>query len=739
MVNGEEYPSEFISFLQSEAKGAEDTTLSEARAAALRAYNGELYGDEVEGQSKAVTRDVSEAVDWMLTGMLNTTLASGKAVEFETEPEIVQGPDGQQAKVDYGAEATAAIQYLFFRKQNGYRIIHDAAKAGMLERTGIAKSFAQLRAPSRQSGVLPRAGLVQDEAGLRLLSGEKVISADPLPEDQQPPLPPPQVTVDPVTGALLSVEPERHPGDVLHAVVHEVPQPPLVRDMAVPNEWFLVSPDAVELDEAPYVGECQPKAISDLVAMGYEYDMLKELWDNAPADTVVDYARDSQRSNSRRNLGRREGAQRQLWFYEEYPLYDLDGDGVSERLFVHRIGRTILKVMTVDEQPYCGWSPVPMQHRFTGQSIADKTNDIQRYRTILLRQALNSLYLNNLPRTTVNVDSLTEDTFDDLLTVKPGALIRHRGIAPAPFQTNDSSSVAFQAMEMMSAERESRTGVTRQSQGLNPDTINKTAAGMAMLQANSDQFELYVVRNFVEQLIAPLFAKRRRLMKAFTPPFRMKIDGQYRIVDPSKWPDDIDVVINVGLGTGTKDQRVAALTTLISTQAEAMAADSPLVTVQNQYEATSAWIEASGLGSPSRFVTDPSTQPPKPEQPKVDPEAVKAQAAGQLAQQESGQTHQQVMAKLQLQQEAQQASAQLDAQRNDQELQAKREAASLDIQLKRDKAAEEARLAQQQLEFEQSLAIRRQEFNEMQADRQRQQSEVDDILPKLRPGGALNQ
>jgi hypothetical protein len=742
----QEYPSEFLNFLQSEALAAVDTTLNDARATAIKAYNGEPYGDEEDGRSKAVTRDVSEVIDFMLTGVLSVVNGNNKTVEFQTEPEDVPtgqiGQDGQPitVKVDYGEQITLAVRDAFFRKQKGYRILHDLAKAGMLEKTGIVKTFAEPRAPLRQQQVAPRAA-IQGQGQDFTLGGLKVVDAQPLPEEQQPPLPPPVQVIDGATGEIALHQPQRHPAEVLHAVTVDVPQPPIVRDEAIPNEWFLVSADTVELDDAPYVGECTPKSISQLVAMGYDYATLKELWDSAPADTVVDYARDSQRGQSARTLGRREGAQRRLWFYEEYPLYDLNGDGIAERLFVHRIGRNILKVMPVDEQPYSGWSPIPMQHRFTGQSVADKTQDIQRIRSVLLRQGLDSLYLSNAPRMTVPMDGVTEDTFDDLLTVTPGGLIRYKGNqAPTPLTMVDTSATAFNGMEMMSAERESRTGVTRQSQGLNPDTMNETASGMAMLQANSDQFELYVVRNLVEQAVAPMNAKRYRLMKAHTPPFRMRIDGRYQQIDPSKWPDEIDVQINVGLGTGTKQERVAALSQLMSTQAEAKMNGIAWVTDENMYNAAKVWIEDAGLGSPSQFVTDPSTLPQhQPQGDKPDPAAIEAQGKAQLAQQESAQAHQQAMGKLQLQQQQQQAEATLRAQANDADLAAKRESAALDIQLKRERAAAEAQLAVRQQDFEESLAVRRQQFNEDQARKDRKEAAQDDGISDLRPGGELDQ
>lgn len=719
--------AELLRFLQLEAENARDTGLDQQRAAAIQAYAGDKYGDEEEGRSQAVTRDVSEVIDFMITGILGTIMAGGKAVEFETEPEQIPAVDPQTGQpqvdpqtqqpvmqeVDYGAQATKAVQYQFFRRQKGYRILHDAVKAAMLEKTGIVKTYAEPQKPVPvQHHVL--ADEIEHIDGTPHLNGVPVDRADPLDEDWQP--------------GMMSAT---------WAVTVQQTQPPIVRDEAIPNEWFRVSPDTVELDDSPYVGQCTPKSLSDLVAMGYDYDTLKELWDNAQADTIVENARDADRSKTRQSVGRRQGAGRQLWFYEEYPLYDLNDDGIAERLCVHRIGYTILNVMEVDEQPYSGGSPIPMQHRFTGQSLFDKTGDIQRIRTVLMRQALDSLYQSNAPRMLLPEEGTTPDTIDDLLTIRPGALIRYKGgQPPAPLTVTDTSQTAFSAMEMMSNERDGRTGVTRQSQGMNPDSMNKTASGMAMLQQNADQIELYVTRNLVETLVAPMFAKRYRLMKAHQPAFRMKVDGKYQNVDPSQWPDEPDVQINVGIGTGTKDQRIANRDKLLTYAQVAIAGGMRIFSEETVGNMVNDQAEDMGFNYPSRYVVDVSALPPP--QPQPDPDMAKAAQQAQLSQQQQEQAHEQAMTRLQLQQQEQQANAALKSQANDQDLQAKREKSALDTELARSKAEAEATLAVRQQNYEMDLSERRFAFDqEMARKKHEQASQSDSTISNDRPGGSL--
>lgn len=689
MIEGQ---TDLLSFLQTEATRARNTSLEMERAVAIEYYNGEPFGDEVEGRSQLRTRDVAEVVDQQTISVLRTMVSGDNVVEFDGE-----GDDG----TDYGQEATEAVRYQFMRKQNGYRVLHDSLKAGLLEKTGVAKSWAAREYKIEVQEVPAEALAMIQEQGAEILAAE--------PADEM---------------------------EMVWRVRTRMPKPIQFKDMAVPNEEFLISPDARDLDSAPYLAHVTEKALCELLEMGFDAADVDGLYGDDPTARTLSDARDASQASVGRDVAR-PGNQRKVWLYEEYTRFDMNGDGYGELIQVFRVGISILSVEEVDEQPFSGWTPFPMQHRFIGQSSADKCMDIQYTRSHMLRQAMDNLYLSNAPRMSVDQAACTDDTIDDLLTVRSGGLVRFKGgVAPQPIQVPFVAGPAFEAMEVMTGEREARTGVTRHNQGLNPDTLNKTASGMAMLQQAGDQVEEYIARNYAEGLVAPMFAKRYRLMRKFGQPFSMKIDGKRVVVDPTKWPEDIDMLINVGLGTGRKDQRLAYRVQLLDIQKEAYAAGSPLIDDEKIYNNVRGLVRDAALGNPSDYFNDPqaireANGGEMPEKP--DPAMAEAQAKAMLeAEKLQGE---QAKSAAQIQMQQQEAAAKIELMR---------EEAAAKLELEREKAAAEAELASRQQAFEMQMAERQFALQERQAEHaaelQRRQADTDREmkLKNYREGGDLD-
>lgn len=653
---------ELLQFLEQEETRARDNTLDDQRAALLGFYNGEPYGDEEDGRSQLVTRDVAEVIDHMTVAVLRTMVSGDKVVEFEDsdhdddsdeadQGQPQAGPEGQPAPqqpkrnpISAAQQATEAIHYLFMKKSNGYMVLHDSLKAGLLEKTGWAKSYPEAQPPKRKEHIVPAEMLGMMDA-----------------QEAEP------------------VDPNNEEGD-WHVAVH-TPQPPKFCADAVPNEEILVSPDTRNLSVVPYIAHRTPKTISDIREMGF--DVPDDVSGNdSYIDSNLTSAREPNR-NQRSLMVERDGPNRKVWLLEEYTRFDVDGDGKSEFICVHRVGRTILKIEAVDEHPFNYWCPFPMPHRLVGQSMGDKVADIQRTNSVLLRNAMDSLYIGLAPRTFVNESAIGENTIDDLLTVRPNAVVRWKGsIKPETVTNQDTSATAFQAIEFMIGQRESRTGITRHNQGLDADTLNKTATGMALQTAAGEQIQEYVARNFAEMLVAPMFAKMYRQLREFGTPFPMRIDGQKVMVDPRTWPEEIDINVRVGLGSGRKDQRLMYRMQLLSIQQAGMAAGLQEVTPDKIYNNVKGLIEDSNLGDPNDYWGDPANSPPA--QPKPDPEMAKAQADAALAAQKM--QHDQQLSEAQLQMQAQESSLKLDTMRST--------------------ADQQAQLAREKAEFEASLAER---------------------------------
>ncbi|HET7154979.1 MAG TPA: hypothetical protein VFI87_06390 [Hyphomicrobiaceae bacterium] len=513
------------------------------------------------------------------------------------------------------------------------------------------------------------------------------------------------------------------------------PQPPRFVDYVVPNEECSFAYDARDLDEfCVYVNYRTLKTVSDIAQMGYDVTNLADenYYDSR---SELAYQRDTPGRTGWFSSNDRDGPNRTVWLLEEYAKYDLDGDGITELLKVHRVGAHILHVEPMDEQPGVSWSPFPMPHRITGQSLADKVMDIQRTSSVLKRQYLDNLYQTNAPRMLVSEGSIGDTTLDDLLTIRAGGIVRYvGGVAPTPITLPFAAQHALEAMDNLAGEKEQRTGITRLNQGLDADTLNKTATGQAMLQASGQQIEEYVTRNFAEGF-ARLMLKKYRLMRKYGRPMTLMIDGEQVQVDPRQWPDDMNVVVRVGLGTGRKEQRIASRLTILEIAKELVMSGSRLIDDEKLYNMVKGVIADSNIGNVRDYINDPAQLEPAEEKP--DPAAQKAQADAVIAAQKAEAERAIKTAELQMKSEQSQVDAQLRQQETVAKIELMREEASAKLELEAARATAEAEMNQRRMDFEQAMAVRQMEFNERLALRQAD-TDAEVKLSKNREGGDLD-
>lgn len=698
-------PPQLLQHLRLEEERARTARKYDETSNAIEFYRGELMGNEVDGRSKAVTRDVAEIIDQATVNILETMVSGEFPVTFETDDQAEPTQDNPQP-VDHGEQATDAVHYWFMRKGNGYLVLHSAVKAGLMEREGVCKTFVERKRRVEQLQI-PALVLNQEiELGLEYVEA--------IPSDEFV---------------------EGYEGDDaarIYIVTRHVEGDPVIRDMSVPYEEFFCSPDARDLDSSPYLKHERLVTLSDLREMGFEvgeHDLPGDA-----SDTSLQQVRDRGAQVAQYGYG----PSRQYRLAEEYTFFDANGDGIAERICVFRVGDKLLDLMEVEDQPFSGWSPFPMQHRWSGESLADKGMDIQAINTALLRNGLDSLYLSLAPRTAVDMSVTFETTIDDLLDTAPGTIVRYKGQPPSPLLTNDTSTSAFNAIQFMLDQRDARTGINRHSQGINADALNKTASGMAMLQDNSDKVLKYLARNFAEMLVAPMFAKRYRLMREFQKPFVRRIDGKPTLIDPSQWPEDIDVSINVGLGSNRREQRIQGRMAVLGVQKEAMAGGLRIVDERHIYNSIRGLVRDMAIGgSPNDFVADPAALGEAPE--RQDPKVIEAQGKVQIEEQRLMGEQQLAAARIEIERAKSDAQAAIAADK-----------AGLEAQLQADRAAYEAEAARRRQEFDEQMAIARFEFDKQMAmeraafDRGMKQAQAsaasDDGsgLPKLRPGGDLD-
>jgi len=651
---------ELVDALKREAESAESEweRVRDYQEASRRYYEARPFGNEVDGRSQIVLPDVQEAIDYMAVSVLRAFVSGDRVVEFEATDE-----DNEKA----AEEATAAIGYAFMRQQDGYRVLHDWLTCGLLERYGVTKT-----AMVEEERVMRERVTISDPVELEGFDGE-VEDAEPQPDGTY----------------VLSLKMERREKRFI--------------DETIPANEFRYSARARHEDEADYLAHCPIKTRSDLVDMGFDREQVYALpsYSALPDTRLQATDRDTWEPDPESTT-----ALQQVQLWEEYARIDLDGDGIAERVKVFRVEDEILRwqdgelaIEIVDEQPFSVFCPFPRPHRLVGYSLADKVMDIQLARSTIARQLFDGMYQGNMPRPVVSTRGMDENTIDDLLSPIAGAPIRVSDIGGVvPYTTSFDIGKSLGVMEWLAGERESRTGITRLNQGMNADTLNtNTATAFRGLQEQGQQQEEFIARNFAESF-SRLMAKKYRLMRREGEPFNIKVDGQYKRVDPGQWPEDVNLSIKVGLGTGSKDKRVQARLQLAPFLAEGF--QNKVVTEKNLFHAIDGLVRDLGIGKGDDYWKDPDAPPqigpdgqPIQEQEEPDPEML-AMRAEQAREDAKFQAEQQ-RAAAQIELERQKAAANIDAlrERHALEMEQKREAAELDAQLARDKAAAEADIA----------------------------------------------
>ena len=541
----------------------------------------------VKGRSRAMVSDVQETVDYMGNSVLRTFVSGDRTVEFEATNE-----EDEQAADD----ATAAIDYNFMREQDGYRLLNDGLMDGLLRKVGVFKTVVETEEKVTRETVQ-----IVDEMQLGML--------------------PEGVEVE-------SFEPQEDGTFVAQLKATQIKK--VFRDYVVPPQQLRFTPNARHEDDADYIGDVEEKTRSELIQMGFDPEQVSGLTKYADSEHTLRHNDENQWDDEASSH-----ALERVLLHEEYARIDIDGDGIAERVKVYRVNKEILidaetgelAIETVEEQPYSVFSPYPKPHYLVGYSLVDKILDLMIQRSYALRQLNDGMALANMPRTEVPEAALNDFTLDDILNPIPGGVVRTRaGGQLREIGGSFDVSKSLAVLEHHRDELETRSGVTRLNRGLDADAINKTASGQAQLQAQGEQQEEYVARNFAETM-SRLFMKKYRLMRMEAEPFTIKVDGKFREVDPSSWPEDMHVVVRVGLGSNSKDKRLQARYAMLEPLRYAL--EGGLASHEHAFNWADGVMRDAGIGKGDDIMFDPNDeeyqQRKAQEGPDVDPAVMEVQ------------------------------------------------------------------------------------------------------------------
>lgn len=507
------------------------------RTKALEYVNGKMLDTPaLPNRSSVVSRDVADTIGRMLPGIIRVFTASDRMVDFEPER-----PGDEQ----FADQAGDYANYCFFKENPGYRTLWNATHDALVMGNGIVKHWFE---DKEECDYAEYTGLTVEQIALLEADGLEIVSQKP----GQP----------------------QEGFETFDIKTKRVTSTGRIRIEAIEPENFLMDDDARTIEEARFTAHRSRKTRSDLIEMGFARKIVESLpVSHGLDDSQERYARDPDHDWIGDTAHR---SMQLIDLFECYVRLDMNGDGIAETVrafYAGDLGSGELLDWEIadDDCPFSDIPCEPVPHRWEANSIFDETADIQRIRTVLTRQLLDNLYAHNNPMTeaeagtVVNPEMLVSPKFGGVIWRKPGTSMT----APIkPFAIPFTADKVLPAIQYLDEVLEKRTGVSRSTMALDPETLsNQTATAVqAQKDASYSQVEM-IARNMAELGWKRVFRQILRLaVKHQDRPRVIRLRDEWVEMDPRYWNSDMDVTIRTGLGTGTRDRDMAMLKVVLEGQ-----------------------------------------------------------------------------------------------------------------------------------------------------------------------------
>jgi hypothetical protein len=647
-----------------------DSDLSPTRAKGTEYYRGDLFGNEVEGNSKVVAMEVRDTVSAMLPSLMRVFFNSENVVEFTP-----RGPED----VKSAQQATDYANYVFQNDNAGFLTTYAIFKDALVRKCGIAKFWWE---DEERVRIEEYTGL--DEQTLQMLMQEpgaevQIVMSypDPSMDEMQ------METVDPMTGMPIAT-----PAPMLHDVqIKRITKDGRIKIMAVPPEELLLDRRARSFDDATIIAHRQMATVADLIAMGYDQEEIEENLMSNDLDSNDEYLARQPLSTTFGTNDAANPMMRRVLYVEAYARVDYDGDGIAElrKVCCMGAGYKMVRNLPASYIPFADFpcDPEPHTSPLEAMSIFDITRDLQEIKSEILRNTLDSLAQSIHPRTAVVEGQVN---IDDVLNNETGAIIRMR--APGmvqPLTTPFVGQAAFPMMEYMDQIKEDRTGMSKAAMGLNADALQSSTKAAVNATISASQGRIELTARILAEGMKKLFKGILFLVTTHQDKARMvRMRNEWVQIDPRGWDAGMDANINIALGNGDTNERLQALMMILAKQEQILqqlGPTNPLVTPQQFSNTLRKIVELSGFKDASSYFQDIPADyvPPAPPQPKPSPEEILAQVQAE--------------------------SIKADIQKKAADLELQRQQMIMDDDLKRDQMAQDLYLKKYEIELKYNSQI----------------------------------
>jgi hypothetical protein len=594
--------ADFQKLVTSQAQDAEtyvNDTFSAEREKATDYYKGRLpdvdKDDAEEDRSTVVLSELRDTTLGMMPDLLRIFLGGESICSFKPVPTADAQDYAEREK--QAQEETNYVQHVVLKQDNpdSFTTFHDAFQDALVRKTGFIKYWWERKKTPR---FYRWVGLSLDQLTATLEGDHyELVSKRAYPATD---------TAIPGT-----------PTEILYDVrVKCIEDRGRVRIQAFPCENAFFSRKGRSMEHTPLFGYSEEKTLSDFEAMDFSAADLEDCNDESDEDKSETLARKPDSAATEKDdAGSEDPSQKKYKYSEIYITADKDGDGVAELILCICAGTKfkVLRAEPCEDVQVAAFCPYPQAHQLTGDSLYDLTGDIQRIKSRIMRDVLDSLAQSVKPMMTVvegqvNLDDcLSPDTSPVLRQRAPGMI----GTVNIPFVGQD----AIPVLDLMDKIREGRTGMSDASQGLDPKVLQSTdkAAVNATLTRSQARIEM-VARIFAETGMRRLFHGIHKLIVSNQDvPRPVRIKNKFVTIDASQW-GEIDVEVEVPLGRGAPQEQLGFLQTVAAKQEQIIAMlgpDNPICPIEKYFYTLKKILEIAGWQNVESFFGDPASMTPE--------------------------------------------------------------------------------------------------------------------------------
>ena len=483
-------------------------------------YNAEPYGNEVNGRSKLVSRDIKKQSEWQHAALIEP---------FVSTPDIIKANPVTSEDAEIAPKIEVLLNTQFCRQFSRYNFMTKALK------------------------VLDQEGTVVIRTGWEY--EEKVVEVE---EDREIPNPDYQRAIEAVNQGITdpSILQGIEPTLVTKVRVRKTkPVKNHPTAMVCRNEDIFIDPTCQD-----DMDKCQ------FVIYRYETDMttLKQAsiyknLDKIKIPTGLTGTNDTEYITEDSTSFRfSDTARKKIVVHEYWGNYDINGDDIAEPIVCTWIDNTIIRL---EDNPFPDKKPpfliVPFSaipFKLYGESNAELLSDIQKIKTAIYRGFIDNMALSNNGQKGIKKGSLDEYNKQRFLN---GENFEFNHYASDFFigNFNELPSSIFNVLTLMNNEAESITGVASFNTGINGNALGSTATSIRGAIDSASTRRLNIVRNISENLVKPLLRKWLAYDAMF-----LDEESQYRITNDTfvyLKGDDLGANIDIDLSISTSDDNRA--------------------------------------------------------------------------------------------------------------------------------------------------------------------------------------